>query len=188
MLGFARHVSVAAAACVALTFPLSAANAGFFDFLFPQLAPQPAPAYPRPFMPRGFGYHKHKPRPVALHRKTDVAKAHPSAPHLGLDFMDDDSLHNGDAVMTENGIRIFTGFSSSSHHNADDFAKLSEIKGISNRQRAALVALDAHLSATGEPKANADDVVIGRSVADPAISEGSIITDPKGRHIRYVGP
>ncbi len=180
----ARRAGVAAMACFALAIAPTTANAGFFDFLFPQAASQPAPYYPEA-APRS--YHKPKPRSVALHRKVQVAKINHSAPRVGLDFMDDDSLHNGDAVMTENGIRIFTG-SSSSHHNADDFAKLSEIKGISSRERAALVAIDAHLSASGEPIDHATDVVVGRSAADAGLSEGSLTTDAQGRQIRYVGP
>jgi hypothetical protein len=184
-----KGASVAAAACLALTFPLASANAGFFDFLF---APQPSPQIAVPYpdqMSQRFGYHRRRPKPVALHRKIQMAKIHRSAlPHLGLDFMDDDSLHNGDAVMTPSGIRIFTG-SSSDRHSADDFSKLSEIKGLSSRKRAALVAIDAHLSAaTEQPKDRAADAVTGRSVADAGVSEGSIITDPKGRQIRYVGP
>ena len=98
----ARAAAFAAVACFAISVPFSAANAGFFDFLFAPLHPvQPAPQYaPQP--------QPHKKR-VVIHRpKNLVAKLHPAkgphaAPIVGL--MDDESLRNGDVVMTADGIR-----------------------------------------------------------------------------------
>jgi hypothetical protein len=174
----ARAASFAAIACFALTIPFSAANAGFFDFLFAPLHPvQPAPQYaPQPFLQK---------KRVVIHRpKNLVAKLHPAkgpAPIVGL--MDDESLRNGDVVMTADGIRVFTG-SAGSHHNDDDFARISDIKGLSKTQRSTLLFLDSGAAGGGAELT----LVAGRSVADGSTAAGEIITDPRGNKIRYVGP
>ncbi len=175
-----RAAGFAAVACFAISVPFSAANAGFFDFLFAPLHPvQPAPQYaPQP--------QPHKKR-VVIHRpKNLVAKLHPAkgphaAPIVGL--MDDESLRNGDVVMTADGIRVFTG-SAGSHHNDDDFARLSDIKGLSKTQRSALLFIDSGASGSGAQIT----LVAGRSVAEGSTAAGEIITDPRGNKIRYVGP
>lgn len=175
----ARAASFAAVACLAFAFPLSAANAGFFDFLFAPLHPA-QPTYSEQYAPRPLPKKK-----TAAHRpKNLVAKLHPAkgahaAPVVGL--MEDESLRNGDVVMTADGIRIFTG-SSGSHHSEDDFTKISDTEGLSKTQRSALLFLDAG-SAGAEPA-----VLAGRSVADGSTAAGEIITDPRGNRIRYVGP
>ena len=175
---FARAAGFAAIACFAISVPFSAANAGFFDFLFAPLHPvQPAPQY----APQSFPQKKH----AAIHRpKNLVAKLHPAkgphaAPIVGL--MDDESLRNGDVVMTADGIRVFTG-SAGSQHSEEDFAKLSDVKGISKTQRSALLFIDS-----GAASANLT-LVAGRSVAEGSTAAGEIITDPRGNKIRYVGP
>ena len=95
--------------------------------------------------------------------------------------MDDESLRNGDVVMTADGIRVFTG-SAGSQHSEDEFAKLSDIKGMSKTQRSALLFIDS-----GAAGANLT-LVAGRSVAEGSTAAGEIITDPRGNKIRYVGP
>lgn len=178
----AGRAGVAAAAFVALMVPFSPAKAGFFDFLFP---PQPAPAFAPAYPQSGFRYEhrQHRRKAATRHPRIVVARSHPSSAHGVTGFMDDDSLRDGDAVMTPAGIRIFTG-SSSAHHSADDFAKISEIKGLSSRERNALLAIDAGSSGASGNSA----LIAGRSVADSRLSEGAVITDPKGNRIRYVGP
>ena len=174
----ARAAGFAAITAFAISFPFSAANAGFFDFLFAPLHPiQPAPQYaPQPFPQK---------KRVVIHRpKNLVAKLHPAkgphaAPIVGL--MDDESLRNGDVVMTADGIRVFTG-SAGSQHSEDEFAKLSDIKGMSKTQRSALLFIDS-----GAAGANLT-LVAGRSVAEGSTAAGEIITDPRGNKIRYVGP
>jgi hypothetical protein len=176
----ARAAGFAAIACFALTLPFSAANAGFFDFLFAPLHPaQPTPQYaPQPFPQK---------KRVVIHRpKNLVAKLHPAkgahaAPVVGL--MDDESLRNGDVVMTADGIRVFTG-SAGSHHKDDDFARISDIKGLSKTQRSALLFLDPGAAGAGAELT----LVAGRSVADGSTAAGEMITDPRGNKIRYVGP
>jgi hypothetical protein len=177
----AGRAGVAAAVFVALIAPVSPAQAGFFDFLFP---PQPSPAL-APGYPPGFRYEhrQHRRKIAARHPRIVVARSHPSSAHGVTGFMDDDSLRDGDAVMTPDGIRIFTG-SSSAHHSADYFAKISEIKGLPSRERNALLAIDAGNSGGSGDSA----LLIGRSVADSGLSEGAMITDAKGHRIRYVGP
>jgi hypothetical protein len=177
-----RNASLTAIACLALTFPLSAANAGFFDFLFSPLQPA-APAQPSYQYPPQSGYPGKKKR--AAHRpKNLVAKIHPGRQgHDVIGLMDDESLKNGDVVMTPAGIRIFTG-SSGPHHSEDDFAKISEMKGLSKTQRSALLFLDSGAANAGiEP-----GILAGRSVADGGPTAGEMIKDPKGNKVRYVGP
>jgi hypothetical protein len=183
-----RNAGLAAAACLALTVSPSAANAGFFDFLFGPLHPPAAqPVYQSPPQP---GYPRKK--KAAAHRSRSlVAKIHPSHEGRGahlergavVGLMDDDSLKNGDAVMTPAGLRIFTG-SSGAHHSDDDFARISEIKGLSKTQRSALLFLDAGAANAGQRPT----LVAGRSVAEGGPAAGEMIVDPKGNKIRYVGP
>lgn len=198
--GFGRHARVLAIAAAALASSLNGAHAGFFDFLFgPQpVLRSPAPGYSGGMAPR---WHPHayfyarKTRSVALHHRhlatvektRHAALSHAGPPHPAPGLMDDDSLQDGDAVMTERGIRIFTG-DSSDHHKPYEFAKLSETKGLSSRARTALTAIDAHRSDGGGSVLRGPDVVTGRSAADPEVSAGALITDPRGRVIRYVGP
>lgn len=113
--------------------------------------------------------------------------AHVAAAHARPDLLNDASLQDGDAVMTNRGIRIFTG-DSGDRHTLDEFAKLSETKGLSKRARATLAEIDANRSEGGGAAPRSSDVVTGRSAADREISAGSLITDPRGRLIRYVGP
>ena len=178
----ARQAAIAAAAGLALTVPFSAANAGFFDFLFaPQPAQTAAPVYrPAPH----FHYHyQPKRKVVSRHAKFADDRTHPSPVRLVSSFMDDDSLKDGDVVMTRDGIRIFTG-ASGAHHTSDDFAKISEFRHLSSQKRTTLLAIDAG-SAAAEPSSA---LLAGRSAADSGLSAGEMITDPRGNKIRYVGP
>ena len=180
-----------------MAFP-SLAHAGFFDFLFGQQPSQSRPV--RPYegffggMPGRWGadpgfrrrtassFHRHAQK-LSARRKMVVADHHPVGPVPPTDLMDDESLRHGDAVMTASGIRIFTG-DSGDHHEPQDFRKLSEIKGLSKRERKALAALDARGSSTeGKP-----GVVTGRSAGERNLVFGETIIDPQGRSIRYVGP
>ncbi|MGO9673028.1 MAG: hypothetical protein ACLPSF_02475 [Methylocella sp.] len=177
----ARAASFAAVVCFAIATPFSAANAGFFDFLFAPLRPA-QPSYSEQYAPRPLPKKK-----TAAHRpKNLVAKLHPAGrgahatPVVAL--MDDESLRNGDVVMTAEGIRVFTG-SAGSRHSEDEFAKISDIKGLSKTERSALFFLDSRTVATAEPA-----VLAGRSVAEISPAAGEMITDPRGNRIRYVGP
>ncbi len=106
--------------------------------------------------------------------------------HGPVDLMNDESLQDGDAVMTRAGIRIFVG-DSSEHHKLTDFKKISEIKGLSKRERSALADLDTPGS-NSYAKNGKPEIVTGRSVKDSSLAPGEMIIDPKGRSIRYVGP
>ncbi|WOJ88748.1 hypothetical protein RZS28_13115 [Methylocapsa polymorpha] len=196
ILGFGRHARVLAIAAAALASSLNGAHAGFFDFLF---GPQPVLRSPAPGYPGGMGprwhphayFHARRPRVVVLHHRHLAAvekTRHAAGSHAAPGIMEDDSLQDGDAVMTERGIRVFTGDDSRDHHKPEEFAKLSETKGLSSRARAALTAIDAHRSEGGGSLLRGPDVVTGRSAADSKVSEGELITDPRGRVIRYVGP
>jgi hypothetical protein len=165
------------------------ASAGLFDFLFDPKAPiwnpfAPEPQQARPIQ-RAAPVRKKKPlRPVA--HAPRLEKAHPSgAPLASRDFLDDSSLRGGDAVMTANGIRIFTG-PPGDRHRPEQFATLDKVKGIGKRERSELSALDAR--ANGAKRTQAKPILAtGRSAAEN-ITAGALVTDPKGRSIRYVGP
>jgi hypothetical protein len=177
------------------------AQAGFFDFLFgtpppPQAIRPPYEAYHfRRHAAPGFvrhaehGSHRHAPQ-FAAHRKVIVAdKAdHKVGPQAPVDLMDDDSLKHGDAVMTQNGIRVYMGYSSE-HHQPGDFLKLSAIKKLSKRERSALAALDTPGANPDEPTAAGEaSLAMGRSVTEQKLTVGETITDPHGRKVRFVGP
>ncbi|PNG26829.1 hypothetical protein [Methylocella silvestris] len=163
--------TIAVGACLSLT--AGEANAGFFDFLF-----QPPPQYSAPV---------YRPMHVAPHVKKRVVTRKPKAfadkPHTPArvvsNYLDDDSLQKGDAVMTSEGLRIFTGSSGLPHKTAD-FARVSDTKRLSGRQRDALLAIDTR-GANGS-------LLSGRSIAEPGVSAGEMIVDAKGAKIRYVGP
>jgi hypothetical protein len=179
----ARYAGVAAASCIALAIVVSPARAGFFDFLFPSAQPA-MPAYRPPphFFHRRIAHVEHHQKKIVAaprHRIVE-AKAHPVAPGA-VDLMDDDSLRDGDAVMTPTGLRIFVG-SEGRHHSQGDFARISDTEGLSRRARSALLAVDA--GHAGEQPA----LVTGRSATDAGISAGVPIVDPRGQKIRYVGP
>jgi hypothetical protein len=179
----ARRATIAVASCIALAIVVSPARAGFFDFLFPSAQPA-MPAYRPPphFFHRRIAHVEHHQKKIVAaprHRIVE-AKAHPVAPGA-VDLMDDDSLRDGDAVMTPTGLRIFVG-SEGRHHSQGDFARISDTEGLSRRARSALLAVDA--GHAGEAPAP----VTGRSATDTGISAGVPIVDPRGQKIRYVGP
>jgi len=180
----ARFASVAAASCFALAIVVSPASAGFFDFLFPSYQP-PAPVYRPPphFFHRRVAHVEHHPKKVAVaHHRIVEAKSHPVASGA-VDVMDDDSLRDGDAVMTSDGLRIFVG-SAGDHHNRGDFVKISETEGLPRSERSALLALDV----SHEGQAQHPAALAGRSAAEAGITAGVPMVDPRGRKIRYVGP
>jgi hypothetical protein len=199
-----RAAGFAVAACLVFTFPFSAANAGFFDFLFAPLHPAPVqPSYSDQYNAQSF---PRKKRVAARRPKVVVARMHPghdghgahSAPTV-VSLMDDESLRNGDVVMTPDGLRVFTG-SSGGHHNDDDFARITETEGLSKTELSTLLFLD-----TGAADARAEQsttlvagaadagtqqstLVAGRSVAEASATAGETVTDSRGNKIRYVGP
>jgi hypothetical protein len=204
MMGVARNRFGVAIAVVAVSvgqsiaFP-SRAHAGFFDFLFgppPQTrAVEPYYPYPGHFRrhaDRGFprhvdrGFHRHA-HQLTARVKLITTDKHPVGLLGPIDIMDDNSLKHGDAVMTQAGIRIFVGYSSS-HHEPEDFRRISEIKKLSRRERSALAALDTQGSNSGAQKPTEASIAMGRSAAESKITVGETITDPNGRTIRYVGP
>jgi hypothetical protein len=159
----------------------TAAEAGFFDFLFGPPQVQAPSAGPVPFLRRRFHRHAHK---AASARRLEALNAeHPARPQGPVDLMDDESLRRGDAVMTPAGVRIFIGYAGS-HHTPQDFRIPSEVRGLSKRERKALAALDDQ----GLGSADISGAVTGRSVTQGKVAVGEKITDAKGRTIRYVGP
>lgn len=183
-------------AALALLASPDPANAGFFDFLF---QPQPPPGTYMPLPRAMYEHHRFRqhhasgggrrraPKQVVLRRpkwdekETCCRGREASRPAPVL--LDDDTLREGDAVMTHYGIKVFTG-DAGPHHQIDDFILASQAGHISKRARKALLAMDPFRSGSdAEPR-----LTTGRSVAEPAVSAGDLIVDPKGKSIRYVGP
>lgn len=176
-----------------LAFPGSA-QAGFFDELFGQLFRPPIyrsyRAYPPWGAPPGYRQRWHhfghragrdsaaRERIIVIERTDEpVERQEP------VDIMEDTSLQWGDAVMTGAGIRIFVGDSSDSH-GPEDFRRPSEVRELSKIERKALAALDTTASASNVT----GGIVTGRSATGRKVTAGEMITDAKGRAIRYVGP
>jgi hypothetical protein len=178
----ARRATIAAAACIVLAMPFSPARAGFFDFLFPPAQPA-MPAYRPPphFFHHRISHVEHHKKKVAARLWRGTAEAKHLAAPGAVDVMDDDSLRDGDAVMTADGLRIFIG-SEGRHHMQGDFVSVSETGGLSGRERSALLAV------VGGREGGQSALVTGRSAAEPGLSAGVPIVDPRGARIRYVGP
>jgi len=178
---------------LALTLVLPGnAQAGFLEDLFGSLF-QPPPAYrgygEPAWGPGGFRHRAHPWKQKAGHksaaRKKIIAAAKPDTggPQEPVDIMADKSLRKGDAVMTPSGIRIFVG-QSGDRHEPGDFRKPAEVKGLSKSARRALAGLEPGDSASSV----SPGIVTGRSVTGRAITAGEMITDAKGKTVRYVGP
>ena len=165
------------------------AKAGFFDFLFPPGVQERQAYFPRPRFHRHFGHGSFHGHTVAAHRKVLLAEKadHPARPSGPTNIMDDQSLKRGDAVMTQAGIRIFVGYSSTPHRPGD-FRKISEVKKLSQRERKALAALDTPDANSAGQSARGPSVALGRSATERKVTAGETITDPNGRTVRYVGP
>jgi hypothetical protein len=189
------RAALAAVTCLLaliLAFPGSA-QAGFLEDLFGSLF-QPPPAYRgyRDSPAWGAGGFRHRAHPWrhksgnrSAARKKIIAAAKPdtAGPQQPVDIMADKSLRKGDVVMTQSGIRIFVG-QSGDRHEPDDFRKPSEVKGLSKSARKALAVLEPGDAAPPVPAS----IVTGRSATGRAITAGEVITDAKGKTIRYVGP
>lgn len=176
------------------------AQAGFFDQLFGPLFRPPVyrayPAYPPWGPPPGYRWRWHRwghnharnspgrGRFIIIERPDEAEeRQQPVQRQEPVNIMEDNSLQPGDAVMTETGIRIFVGDPGDSH-GPEDFIQPSEIRGLSKIERKALTALDSNGSASDLT----GGIVTGRSASDRNITAGEMITDAKGRAIRYVGP
>ncbi|WP_139223458.1 hypothetical protein [Methylocapsa palsarum] len=201
-----------ALALASFTLPISlnTANAGFFDFLFS--SPQPAPSNYAP-QPRGLReahshrfFHLRSSRRFAEHHPTrddhrratkQIVLRHPKwddkdaccrsreAARPAPVLLDDESLREGDAVMTHSGIKVFTG-DAGPHHKIDDFALVRDA-GIPKRARKALLAMDPYRTGSSALPVAAG-LTTGRSAAEPLVAPGAMIVDPKGNNVRYVGP
>jgi hypothetical protein len=177
----------------------ASAQAGFLDQLFGPLFRPPAygyqdyhpwgarPGYRRRWHHLGHHYGRNsafRERFIVIERSDEAEeRQEPVERQKPVDIMKDDSLQWGDAVMTEAGIRVFVGDSDDSH-GPEDFRRPSEVRGLSKVERRALVALEAKGSASDVT----GSIVTGRSAAGSEITAGKMITDAKGRTIRYVGP
>ena len=177
-----RRISVGSVACILLTMPASPASAGFFDFLFPPAQPAMPIYRPAPhFVHHRIAHVEHHKKKVAAAPRHRIDEAKHLVAPIAVDVMDDETLRDGDAVMTAEGLRIFIG-SERPHHTQDDFASVSDAEALSRRKRTALLAV------AGAREAGQSTLVAGRSAAEPGLSAGVPIVDARGAKIRYVGP
>ncbi len=170
------------------------ARAGLFDFLN-QSAPEPQRTIERPVAPVELPPLLNplpKARAEAPRHITVLHKMGPDKPaaltHQSAALMKDATLREGDAVMTQNGIRIFAG-SSSDGHRVTDFVPLADTKGLETAERVALAEIDAHRSEDGwqSKSSGQDQLLTGRSAGNMAHA-WKWVRDPKGVLVRYVGP
>jgi hypothetical protein len=186
----AMRFPISLLSCVVLiSLPAASARAGLFDFFNP--APpepqyvtieRPDPAVAPPLIT------PLPPHRVEIHRRISIVHRNPSdkGPVLTGKFADlqkDGTLREGDAVMTQGGIRIFAG-DPQGPHRPSEFAKLDDAKGLTSTEQVALAAIDAHPNET----ISGDAVVTGRSSAANSSLAWKWLRDPKGRLVRYVGP
>ncbi len=181
-----RHMLLTAgllSAVVVTSASIDQARAGLFDFLNqgtpePQqrTIERPAPDFVTP-LPK---YRVEPPRHITVIRKNAPDKT-PAAVRQSAALLKDHTLRDGDAIMTQNGIRVFAG--------SNELVTLSETKGLSPAERTALAEIDTHRSEEGwqSKSSGQDQLITGRSAATMAHA-WKWVRDPKGVLVRYVGP
>ena len=180
-------------ACLAMSAQTGVAHAGFFDMLFGQQAAPPPPTYVQP--PLADTYLETRPFERMRRRQTRRVETAPKEDHAAIkeaakstDIMHDRTLRPGDAVMTSNGVRVFDG-GKSSHHDSDDFVKLSDTSGMSRQLLSTLDAINAHRSQPSWQMGEAElPLQTGRSSAGSAAPAPRTSVDRDGHTIRVVGP
>lgn len=187
-----RLASFLLVAALAFTFyPAAPAKAGFFEDLFGSLSAVFDPsAQPQRQMRPGPPptMRKVKKRSAAKPRLTVVEKKRRTGPPMPLPgLMEDPSLQMGDAVMTKGGVRIFTG-STGTHHRPQDFVSLADVRGLPKRTRTSLAEIDANRARPDRLAASKASLMTGRSAAELPLETGTLVTDSRGRTLRYVGP
>lgn len=100
-------------------------------------------------------------------------------------LMDDRTLRSGDAVMTKEGLRIFTG-EQAAHHEKDEFVALRDAPHGKKGARLVLAAIDdaARLDVGRDRRA---ELHTGRSVSTADVERRPSFTEPDVS-VRYVGP
>ncbi len=173
------------------------AQAGFFESLFglTPAAPVQAPGAAQPAPAEAGSYRRARrrveiePRERRHHEHRTVAAAAPRAPagpklQRTTGLMDDRTLRAGDAVMTRDGLRIFTG-AEADHHVVADFVPLRAAPYGKTGARRVLVAIDeaAHLDIGRDRRS---ELQTGRSVSAGVERVPSYTAT--GATVRYVGP
>lgn len=102
-------------------------------------------------------------------------------------YLADDSLRRGDAVMTQDGLRIYVG-SSGRRKTASDFVTLEQAQRIDASVRSKLASLEPPRAAPLHAQASPRKAPAPREIAAarPAAAD-PMIRDPRGREIRHVG-
>jgi len=191
------------AMAVSLVLSATSAQAGFFDFFFQQPS-RPASA---PYYNDNAPFGEQAPvlrRAPPPHRRITLLKDHgdlslPKGPHSD-DILDDHTLRDGDAVMTDKGVRIYAG----SSHGQKEFARLADTKGLSEQEKTQLNEINAHRNEDGTFVADAatndgsqtaasntkaeEGLATGRSSTGASIQAWRWVRDTKGTMVRYVGP
>jgi len=190
---------------LALAVTATSAQAGFFDLFFQQPSRPTAPS--SSYYDYGLPPEERAPvirRAPAPHRRIGLLKDHgdlalPQGPH-SAELIDDHTLRDGDAVMTDKGIRIYTG----SSHGRKEFARLADTKGLSPKEVTQLTEINAHRNDEGAYVSDAamnndtrlasndvkvsDEAMTGRSSSSALVQAWKWVRDAKGTMVRYVGP
>jgi len=189
----------------ALGLTATSAQAGFFDLFFQQPQRQSAPTtyYDYGGAPLDEQAPVIRRVPAAPHRRITVLNKDrgdltlPKGPH-SEELLDDNTLRDGDAVMTEKGVRIYAG----SSRGKKDFVRLAETKGLSAQETSQLAEINAHRNDEGamvsdapvnnQTKTASNDVKTSEATVTGRSSSNSQawkwVRDPKGTMVRYVGP
>lgn len=171
-----RLISLVASFAALTCLSATPSRAGLFDFLFQSSGQHnyeiPAGGYYQPDMRR---------RPPKRHRVVVVPKHNSEAVAFDKsDLAKDPTLRNGDAVMTEKGLRIVAN---SGEYGAKTLVPIASTKGLPQSELKALAA------AVAAAKPAAAQTVTGRSatISLPTVA-WKWIRDARGQTIRYVGP
>lgn len=162
------------------------AQAGFLEQLF-GVAPEPAPQAPAYDYGQPAPAYRLAPAPSRPKRKI-VASDKPKLQKT-TELMRDTTLQAGDAVMTKDGLRIYTGDDGVGHHSKADFDTIDSLDGVPKAEKVALMALDTTRNDPLRHGTQPDTVASGRSASvSTNLTQGHTIVDAKGRSVRYVGP
>ncbi len=166
---------MAFAAFAATATPASAAN--IFEALFGvrrQPVYAPAPALPAAALPNANLERKKKPKPVRA-EGPQVRRAAVRPPVLAGpvgQFLLDPTLRRGDVVVTNEGLKVFTG-NGGSQHREGDFMALSRASQFAAGKSPVLAAIDKANRASAKPLVEVQAVPVQRTTPQPPVANAA---------------